>query len=170
MLKDEYERGYKDGYADGRNRAISQQDKEQIRRQVEDTVNDFKSDKSVDLAKAFANPQYIFAVDQELNVLDQANRECKLTGGDLLRTVRAPNADDDSAKTALMVVISGKNGSCAVGSQINVAIEDLQEMLNTFSQKVDEGMQQMDKSKNGNSAEEVEATEVSSDNAEIQMN
>ena len=46
-----------------------------------------------------------------------------------------------------MVVVTSKGGSCPAGTQITVSISDLQEMLNTFGEKVDAGLNEAQKHK-----------------------
>ena len=42
-----------------------------------------------------------------------------------------------------MVIVTSKSVDCPAGSTVNVSYTDLQEMLNSFSEKVDDGMNEL---------------------------
>jgi hypothetical protein len=145
LLREQYEEGYADGFRDGWDAArdsrygITEDYKEQIRSQVDQTATAFQNNTVVTLDQVLNDSAYIFAVDTELTVLDQFNNACTLSGGDLLRVNQRPNATDASAS---MIVVTSKGASCKAGTVVEVSIIDLQEMLNTFNEKVDDGLKQ----------------------------
>ncbi|MCB0347719.1 MAG: hypothetical protein KDD37_02745 [Bdellovibrionales bacterium] len=147
LLREQYEEGYADGFRDGWNEArstgITEEYKEQLRSQVDQTVDAYERDASVSLDEAFRDPNYLFAVDTELTVLDQNNSVCTLSGGDLLRVYsNRPEQEDNYVS---MLVATSKGASCRAGSVVNISIDDLQEMLNTFNEKVDDGLNEAQK-------------------------
>ena len=64
--------------------------------------------------------------------------ECALTPGDVLTRI-----DDtpDANQSVKVLVNSSKNKECRSGSQVNVAVHDLQEMHNSFREQIDQGLQ-----------------------------
>jgi hypothetical protein len=66
--------------------------------------------------------------------------ECTLTAGDVLTRI-----DDtaDSDQNVKVLVSSSKNKDCRPGSQVKVALQDLQEMHNHFREQVDQGLQML---------------------------
>ncbi len=141
MLREQYSSGYSDGYnqgfADGV--SISNQQRDQIRNQIEQTSQAFNSDNYLSVMEAFRNPDYLFVVDTQLSVLDSNNTTCALSGGDLLKVYGQVNEYSPAAR---MIVVTSKAGSCEAGTVVDVSIDDLQEMLNTFSEKIEEGTTQ----------------------------
>jgi hypothetical protein len=145
MLEDEYARGYAAGYASGEQAAgfpVSEPVKEQLRTQVDETATAFKDDRAIELDSALAKPGYLFVVDAPLSVATQDSASCNLTGGDIIKA--AAGGDPDVA-VASMVVVTAKRENCAAGSQVSVSYTDLQEMLNSFGEKVDDGMKELEK-------------------------
>lgn len=133
--------GYRDGWDAARDSSygITEDYKEQIRRQVDQTATAYQNDSVVALDQVLQDSAYIFAVDTELTVLDRNNNACALSGGDLLRVYQRPTTQDVSAS---MIVVTSKGASCPAGTIVEVSIADLQEMLNTFNEKVDDGLKQ----------------------------
>lgn len=82
-----------------------------------------------------------FVVSSELSVTADGE-ECSLTNGDIIsRTSDTP--DDDKNVTAN--VLASKKDDCAVGKEVAVSIDDLQEMHNKFREQVTNGMGEMAK-------------------------
>jgi hypothetical protein len=66
----------------------------------------------------------------------------------LLKVAVAPT---DANPVATMNVVSSKFGSCAAGTRVEVSVNDLQEMLNSFAERVDNGLHEFQKTKAKNS-------------------
>ena len=83
--------------------------------------------------------RHTFIVSGDLTVSSNG-QECQLTAGDVIkRTSDTP--DDDRKVTAS--VSSAKKSDCAVGSEIAIAVDDLQEMHNKFEEQLDNGMKDL---------------------------
>jgi hypothetical protein len=80
---------------------------------------------------------FVVASDMAVNADGQ---ECQLTQGDVLtRMSDTPDSDQNVAVT----VAASKKSDCAVGKQVMVKVDDLQEMYNHFQEQVDQGMKDM---------------------------
>lgn len=78
-----------------------------------------------------------FVVSSNLSIADQNGRPCDLTPGDVVfRTDSVP----DSSNRVPVNVESSKQNDCGVGVKITLAVEDLQEMYNSFQEQVDAGV------------------------------
>lgn len=142
MLEDEYARGYQDGYADASQEGtpITEPVKEQIRTQVDEMAQSFEEGDFVQLENALADPDYLFIVDTSLSVTREDGGSCTLTGGDI---IKAAGETDEKMPVASMSVITSKSSQCSAGSTVLVSYSDLQEMLNTFGQTVDDGLNEL---------------------------
>jgi hypothetical protein len=74
--------------------------------------------------------------------------ECSLTPGDVLTRIQDT---PDANQNVTVLVSSSQKGDCSSGSQVPVAVQDLQDMQNDFRAKIDEGLNQMaaNQGKNG---------------------
>jgi hypothetical protein len=144
MLEDEYARGWAAGRASTEaevaGAAISEPVKEQIRVQVDAVARTFQESGSLTLQKALEDPDYLFIVDTSLSLVTDQGETCALSGGDVIR--RVPE-DEPGRPVASMTVVTTKGGECRAGSQVSVSYADLQEMLNTFGQTVDDGLKEL---------------------------
>ncbi len=85
-----------------------------------------------------------FVVNDEISVVADG-QECSLTSGDVISRV-TDTPDDD--KNVDVKVLASKKSDCAVGAQVSVAVDDLQEMHNHFREQLTGGMDELSK-KNG---------------------
>lgn len=91
---------------------------------------------SDEVPPALKPAQRTFVVNADLAVVADGE-ECALTQGDILtRLGDTPDADDKVS----MSVAGSKAKDCAAGSNVMVAVDDLQEMMNHFQEQVDEGL------------------------------
>ena len=137
---DGYDNGYTDGYNDGRSAGITTAMQDQLRTQVDLTVDRYRSDDFLSLEDAFRDPDYLFVVDTDISVLAADGSTCYLSGGDVLKVARTPGHNDVVAE---MQVVTSKGESCFAGTVVTLSLEDLQEMLNSFSERVDDGLQKV---------------------------
>ena len=86
----------------------------------------------------------VFVVHNELSVVADGD-ECALTEGDVIKRVSDTPDDDNNLDVK---VLASKKDDCAVGKEVAVALDDLQEMHNHFREQITGGMQEMAK-KNG---------------------
>jgi hypothetical protein len=139
MLADEYERGYVEGQKSA-GTPISEPVKEQVRKQVDDTAKAFQADRSIDLGKALGDPNYLFIVDAPITAATADGQTCALSGGDI---VKPAGQNDPSVPVASMSVVTSKRESSEGGKVVNISYTDLQEMLNSFSAVVDDGLNEL---------------------------
>lgn len=77
-----------------------------------------------------------FVVFNEITVTSDG-QECELTAGDILtRNSDAPDADQNVTAT----VSARKKSDCAIGKQVKISVDALQEMHNHFEEQVDSGI------------------------------
>ena len=142
-LEEEYERGYLAGQ-ESVGTPISEPVKEQLRQQVDDVARAFEADGWIDLEQVLQDPDYLFVVDTPLSVTTADNTTCRLTGGDIFKSA-APG--DPDVPVASMEIVTSKSMDCPAGSMVSVSYTDLQEMLNSFGEKVDDGMNELQKNR-----------------------
>lgn len=141
-LEEEYARGYVAGQQAASEAAISEPVKEELRAQVEQTAKAYQAEQSLSLEQVVQDPGYLFVVDTPMSVISDAGTTCALSGGDV---IKAATMIDPTSPVASMTIVTSKNHECPAGTQISVSLPDLQEMLNSFGQKVDDGMNELQK-------------------------
>jgi len=78
-----------------------------------------------------------FIVSAVLSESAADGTECSLSPGDVLTRIQdTPDADQD----VKVLVASSQKNDCASGSQVAVAVQDLQDMHNDFRAKISEGL------------------------------
>jgi hypothetical protein len=91
---------------------------------------------------------HVFVVSTTLTETAADGTECSLSQGDFLTRV-----DDaaDADKNVKVTVSTGQKGDCEVGSQLSVALDDLQDMYNAFHEQIDDGLKSLaeNQGKNG---------------------
>ena len=83
----------------------------------------------------------VFVVHNELSVVAEGE-ECSLSEGDVIS--RVSDTPDENNNLEVKVLASKKN-NCAVGTQVAVALDDLQEMHNHFREQISDGMEALSK-------------------------
>ncbi|HYM75950.1 MAG TPA: hypothetical protein VE377_08225 [Candidatus Dormibacteraeota bacterium] len=83
--------------------------------------------------------RHTFVVSSDLTVSSDG-QECQLTAGDVIKRT-SDNPDDDRKVTA--TVSASKKSDCAVGREIAIGVDDLQEMHNHFEEQLDNGMKDL---------------------------
>ena len=151
MLNDAYNRGLAEGMTASNQPSsapITESQREQLRRQVGQTAQSFQTEQTIDLREALASqPNYLFAANQTVNFVPPGSSQaCRVTEGDLLQIVSPPT---DQNPTATMTIVASKFGDCAAGTQVFVSVSDLQEMLNSFAERVDRGLHSLEQSHGG---------------------
>lgn len=100
---------------------------------------DSTSTASQDVPAALDPARHTFIVSSDLTVSSNG-QECQLTAGDVIkRTSDTP--DEDRKVTA--VISASKKSDCAVGQEIAIGVDDLQEMHNKFEEQLDNGMKDL---------------------------
>jgi hypothetical protein len=104
---------------------------------------------SEDQLPAALDPKHTtFVVSATLNEPTDDGTECALSGGDVVTRIQnTPDADNN----VRVLVSSSQKGDCSSGSQVTVAVQDLQDMYNDFHAKMDDGLGKMadNQGKNG---------------------
>jgi hypothetical protein len=78
-----------------------------------------------------------FIVSEVISEPTAEGTECSLTPGDVLTRLQdTPDADQN----VKVLVASSQKNDCSSGSQVAVAVQDLQEMQNAFRAKISEGL------------------------------
>lgn len=83
----------------------------------------------------------VFVVHNELSEVADGN-ECSLTDGDVISRV---SDTPDGDKNVDVKVLASKKNNCAVGKQVTVSLDDLQEMHNHFREQISSGMEELSK-------------------------
>ena len=65
---------------------------------------------------------------------------CSLSPGDVLTRI---GDTPDANQNVNVMITSGQNADCPTGTQVAVAVSDLQDMQNDFRQKMDTGLQSL---------------------------
>jgi hypothetical protein len=82
--------------------------------------------------------QRLFVVSRNLGVATAEGQECELTPGDVITRIDDTPGDDNKVRVSVM---SSKQNDCSVGVMPMVAVDDLQEMHNSFREQLDSGLQ-----------------------------
>ncbi len=151
ILAEEYEEAHERRYEEraeyGSHPAsvIDDQVKEQIKTQVDESVQIHeKEKKSVSLDDVLKNNsnalKHIFVVSEALTATAEDSQACELTRGDLIRLDEIPESD---ALEAQMRVVTAKRGNCEAGAVVHIGTTYLQEFLNDFHVRLENGMEKM---------------------------
>ena len=119
---------------------ISEEVREQVRQQVRLSVAMHQNGHPLVLASVLASGYakiYLFQTAQPLNVEGVSTGACFLNTGDLIGFSTLPAAESPVAE--MKVIASGAN-SCRPGELVQIRLTDLQEMLNGFSERVEDNM------------------------------
>ncbi|ACV34917.1 hypothetical protein CAP2UW1_1603 [Candidatus Accumulibacter phosphatis] len=123
---------------------IPEEVRQQVRKQVRLSVAMHQNGRPLVLADVLASGYariYLFQTAQPLNVAQaSAGVECFLNTGDLIGFSKLPAGEGAFAE---MKVVASGSSSCLPGEVVLVRLTDLQEMLNGFSERVEENMQRV---------------------------
>lgn len=123
---------------------ISEDVRLQVRKQVRLAVALHQSGQALSLNDVLAGGYakvYLFQTAQPVNVPDlSAGGECFLNTGDLVAFAKLPAAD---AQAAEMKVVASAANSCRPEEHVEVRLTDIQEMLNGFSERVEDNMKRV---------------------------
>lgn len=81
--------------------------------------------------------QRLFVVSSNHGVATAEGQECELTPGDVITRID----DNPKGSGVRVIVMSSKQNDCRVGAMPLVAVDDLQEMHNSFHAQLDSGLQ-----------------------------
>jgi len=92
------------------------------------------------LPEALDPKERTFVVSNTLAEQTDDGTACSLSSGDVLTRI---GDTPDANQSVKVLVTSGQNNDCATGTQISVAVQDLQDMHNDFRAKMDAGLQSL---------------------------
>jgi hypothetical protein len=81
--------------------------------------------------------QRLFVVSASLSVATADGQECGLTAGDVITRIDDTPGNDNTVRVSVM---SSKPNDCGMGMMPLVAVNDLQEMHNSFREQLDSGL------------------------------
>ena len=84
--------------------------------------------------------QRLFVVSGSLSVATADGQECGLTAGDVITRIDDTPGDDNKVRVSVM---SSKSNDCSMGAMPMVAVNDLQEMHNSFRAQLDSGLKSL---------------------------
>jgi hypothetical protein len=107
------------------------------------TVGNLPSDEDAEQVPPSLDPRFKLFIASSSLSLDTNDGTCALTAGDIVRrTADTPDANN----TVAVEVASSKKDDCAVGTASRIALDDLEEMHDSFRQKVDDGLKSLSES------------------------
>ena len=140
---------YRDGQTkDGASVLMTKELKDTVAKQVKIIIADEKAaattlgnlppdDDDAEQVPPSLDPRFKLFVASSSASLDADDGACALTAGDILqRTEDRPDADN----TVGVQVVSSKKDDCVVGTASRISVDDLEEMHDSFRQKVDDGL------------------------------
>jgi hypothetical protein len=90
--------------------------------------------------------ELVFVVSNSFDVKTDDGAECGLSPGDVITR----NGEPDTDNLVPVSVLTAKQGGCDVGTTAKLSVEALQEMHNSFREKLDAGMQKLAESQGKN--------------------
>jgi hypothetical protein len=104
------------------------------------TVGNLPSDDEAEQVPPSLDPRFKLFIASSSLSLDTDDGTCALTAGDIVRrTVDKPDANN----TVAVEVASSKKDDCAMGTASRIALDDLEEMHDSFRQKIDDGLKSL---------------------------
>jgi hypothetical protein len=95
-----------------------------------------------DVIHAGYAPIFLFQVSSSLDTVSAVTGDrCELGSGDILGFTN--QGYDESHPTAQMKVVVARPGHCLVEDTVDVSPSDLQEMLNTFNERLESNMRKL---------------------------
>jgi len=87
------------------------------------------------------NPaERLFVVSSNLSVVMVGGQECELRPVDAIARIDATAGNDNKVR---VIVMSSRQNDCSVGAIPRVAVDDLQEMRNSFQEELDSGLRML---------------------------
>jgi len=101
------------------------------------------SDEDAEQVPPSLDPRFTLFIASSSASLDTSDGACAITAGDIVRRSEdTPDADN----TVGVEVASSKKDDCAVGTASRMTLDDLEEMHDSFRQKVDDGLKSLSES------------------------
>jgi hypothetical protein len=104
------------------------------------TVGNLPTDEDAEQVPPSLDPRFKLFIASSSLSLDTDDGTCALTAGDIVRrTADTPDANN----TVAVEVASSKKDDCAMGTASRIALDDLEEMHDSFRQKIDDGLKSL---------------------------
>ncbi|HEY1314295.1 MAG TPA: hypothetical protein VGE92_10480, partial [Steroidobacteraceae bacterium] len=81
---------------------------------------------------------HAFVVSSDLDLVDPSGRRCALSEADVVQVTSGPNADTGAVDAVVLVSKGGVE--CTKATQVEIALNDVQEMQNHMRAVIDQGM------------------------------
>jgi len=107
------------------------------------TLGNLPSDEDAAPVPPSLDPRFTLFISSSSASLDTSDGACAITAADIVRrTEDTPDADN----TVGVEVVSSKKDDCAVGTASRITLDDLEEMHDSFRQKIDDGLKSLSES------------------------
>jgi len=116
---------------------IAEEVKEQIEIDRQNAANKAEQVHHDEVASAASQPNHVFLVGSDLDVMTDDGKYCSLQAGDVLRVVTPLSPGQTAAQVR---VASSQRADCPSGASVAVSLENLQDMQNTFHAQVESGL------------------------------
>jgi len=101
------------------------------------------SDEDAEQVPPSLDPRFTLFIASSSASLDTNDGGCAITAGDI---VRRTEDTPDGESTLGVEVVSSKKDDCAVGTASRMTLDDLEEMHDSFRQKIDDGLKSLSES------------------------
>jgi hypothetical protein len=118
-------------------RVIGNEVKQQLAAEQAAATNPPPTSTSAHVPDALNPAERVFMVATNLGVAATDRQECKLTPGDIIHRLDDTEGNDNKVRVS---VISSKQGDCSLTAMPTLAVNDLQEMHNSFQEQLDSGL------------------------------
>ena len=125
---------------------IDQATKDQVQAQIDAQLKASNEEKEISLEDKLRDPNHLFVVTAALDAKTIDDESCSLSTGDVIKlAAEGVNSDEENASMTVVTSRSAYPGSkaCKAGSQVTVALSDLQEFENELARRIDEGTEKM---------------------------
>ena len=116
---------------------IADEVKDQIEADKQAAAAQAEQVKHDELVGALNQPNHVFMASSSLDVITDKGQNCTLQPGDVLKSISPPGSGETIVQ---LRVAANKRGDCPAGVSVGVALQDLQEMQNTFHAQVESGL------------------------------
>ncbi len=142
-----------DDQTNGGSVVMTKELKDTIAKQIKILISDEKasaaaqgnlpSDEDAGQVPPSLDPRFTLFIASSNASLETDNGACAITAGDIVRRSEdTPDADN----TVGVEVVSSKKDDCAVGTASRMTLDDLEEMHDSFRQKIDDGLKSLSES------------------------
>jgi hypothetical protein len=129
--------------------------KDQIAEQIKQIIADEKDVAAKGGSGAMSTPPVPPSLDSRFTLfivssamsLETMSGACPVTSGDI---IQRKNYNPDSNNTVSVEVVSSKTGNCPIGTASRLKVDDLEEMHDSFREKIDGGLKSLSETQGKN--------------------